>query len=613
MNTDHIKTVFREYLVDPYARYALLINGPWGSGKTFFWENELKPLVEGAGKQPLYLSLNGISSRAVLEQQLFIRMWKFLNRGESPRKTQFLQLLGNAASALAKKKLDMNLPELLRGLALESGINDHYLLCFDDLERCQLVLPEILGFINDYVEHLGLKVLILSDESRIHTDQPDFAGIKEKVIGRTFNFRPDHAAILPQLIKKYAGDHEVLTFLHSQESFICELLNAFKEDNLRIIDSFLAVLVRLFSFLKDRNEDLIRDVLVFTLAISIEHKRGELTSADAGDYKNLSILEMAAQQTSRPGEDTTLQLPDYIKEDYPRSFFARYLKGQSRQFYLWKPVFDFILSGYLDAAALEADLDTRDTDKIPDHLSCFPRLINYHFRHLDDQEFAELVKKVADYAEQGLYQIYDYLQIADFYFYFADQGLITAKYERILDMARKGLGKAAKRGETNDEVYGNMMHFQKDNEESEKFKEEVANVHIDIIRRRRAGVMKQLSKHIKEGQIDQITRLFHEHRADPDFFPAAHMDDFCKIIRHAPNRSLSQIARIFSERYNTGLCQLLTGDAEPLRVLDSHIDMELLIGYSGLRRFVLTELSKAVKDGLACVDYAKKNPLRAKK
>jgi hypothetical protein len=105
MNTDHIKTVFREYLADPHEQYAILINGSWGSGKTYFWENELKPIAEAAGKQALYISLNGISGRAALEQLLFIRMWKFLNHGNSARKTQIMQLLGSIVSALTKKSL----------------------------------------------------------------------------------------------------------------------------------------------------------------------------------------------------------------------------------------------------------------------------------------------------------------------------------------------------------------------------------------------------------------------------------------------------------------------------------------------------------------------------
>jgi len=366
MNTDHIKAVFREYLADPHAQYAILINGPWGSGKTYFWDNELKPVAVTAGKEPLYVSLNGISSRAVLEQLLFIRMWKFLNRGENPRKSQFLQLMGNAASAWTRKKLDMNLPELLRGLALESGINDHYLLCFDDLERCQLPLPETLGFINDFVEHYQLKVLILSDESKVSQSQADFAGIKEKVIGRTLNFQPDHALILPRLLERYATDNGALAFLRQQEPFIRGLLTSFQEDNLRIIDGFLAAVVRMYPVFSERNEKAIREALLCALTISIDYKRGRLTSTDTGDYKELSVLEMVEQQTSNPGQDTGMLLPDFIKGTYARDFFLRFLRGQEVSFHLWKPVFDFILSGYLDEPALRAEFDARDPDLIPE-------------------------------------------------------------------------------------------------------------------------------------------------------------------------------------------------------------------------------------------------------
>jgi hypothetical protein len=612
MNTDHIKTVFGEYLLNPHAQYAILINGPWGSGKTFFWENQLKPFAVEAGKDPLYISLNGISTRVALEQLLFIRMWKFLNRSESHRKTQFLQLLGNAASALARKKLDMNLPELLRGFALESGINDHYLLCFDDLERCQMPLAETLGFINDFVEHHRMKAVILSDESRVNQSQPDFAGIKEKIIGRTFNIGPDHTLILPHLMERHASQDSVLTFLQQYEPFILNMLISFKEDNLRIIDAFLSAVVRMYLVFSGRNEKTVQEALLCALTITIEHKRGRLTSQDVGDYKNLPILEMAAQQTSKPGQDTELLLPDFIK-DYARDFFMRYLKGQAIRFHLWKSIYDFILSGYLDEAALQSSFDARDPDRVPDYIVCYTQLINYRFRHLEDIQFKAFTNKVCRYAEEGLYQIYDYLLIADFYFYFSDNGLITLSYQQILFFVKIGLGKAAKRGETNDEVYGNMMHFKKDNDETEKFKEVVSMVHLNIVRQRKHSIMQQIGGHIREGEIDEITRLFHEHRTDTDLLPASRMEDFCNVIRDAPNRSISQLAKIFGERYNVGLCQLLTDDAEPLGVLDRYLDTQLLIGTGGIRRFVLGELSQAVKEGISGVEYAKKHPLKSRK
>ncbi|HEX8023527.1 hypothetical protein, partial [Mucilaginibacter sp.] len=279
----------------------------------------------------------------------------------------------------------------------------------------------------------------------------------------------------------------------------------------------------------------------------------------------------------------------------------------------WNSVFDFILSGYLDEVKLRAEFESRDPDRVPDHLVCFPLVVNYKFRHLSDDAFLINAEKTLRYAEEGLYSIYDYLQIAVFYFYFSDKGLISLDYERILISLRKGLGKAAQRGEIDDDKYRNLMHFQRDNPVAEEFKQEISMVHINIIRQQKQSIMRRINGHIREGEIDEITKLFQEHQADNNLLPAAHMEDMCQMITEAPNRSISQLAVIFEERYNAGLCQLLTDDAEPLQILDSHLDMLLLITAKGVRQFVLREFSKAIKEGIIGVNHAKKHPLKSRR
>jgi len=253
------------------------------------------------------------------------------------------------------------------------------------------------------------------------------------------------------------------------------------------------------------------------------------------------------------------------------------------------------------------ELDAWDPKCIPDHLVCYSQLINYNFRHLDDDKFAILVNKVVRYAEEGLYHIYDYLRIADFYFYFCDNKLINLSYKDILTFARIGLGKAAKRGEYDGEAYGNMMHFPKDNKETEKFKEEISMVHFNMVRQQRQSIMQRINKHIIEGDIEQMMGLFREHRLDTDLLPASNMEDLCSVISNAPNRAISELAKVFSKRYSIGLCHILTADDEPLGVLDKFLDIQLLLNLTGIRHFVLGELSKAVKDGIKGIKQVKQS------
>ena len=35
-----------DYIRSDYTDYAIMLNGEWGSGKTYFWNNKIKPKIE---------------------------------------------------------------------------------------------------------------------------------------------------------------------------------------------------------------------------------------------------------------------------------------------------------------------------------------------------------------------------------------------------------------------------------------------------------------------------------------------------------------------------------------------------------------------------------------
>ena len=47
MRDDEIKGVIKEYLNNPKAEYAIMIDGAWGSGKTYFLTHSLMEILEG--------------------------------------------------------------------------------------------------------------------------------------------------------------------------------------------------------------------------------------------------------------------------------------------------------------------------------------------------------------------------------------------------------------------------------------------------------------------------------------------------------------------------------------------------------------------------------------
>ncbi len=181
-------TKFLDYYVDPSRPfdYAVMVNGPWGSGKTHL----VKEFLKGRSSlKPLYVTLNGISSVDQIEQEFYRLLHpKLSSRG--------MRIAAAAARALAKGALKMDfsteesgtlnfsMPEI--DLTKDLANPRNRLLIFDDLERCKMPLGEVLGYINGLVEHDGLKAIILANETEIRTYvEIRYDEIREKLIGQT--------------------------------------------------------------------------------------------------------------------------------------------------------------------------------------------------------------------------------------------------------------------------------------------------------------------------------------------------------------------------------------------------------------------------------------------
>ncbi len=67
MESKYIEDVFEDYLKTKETNDSILINGSWGSGKTYFWKTTLIDLCKKDNFKPIYLTLNGINKIETLD------------------------------------------------------------------------------------------------------------------------------------------------------------------------------------------------------------------------------------------------------------------------------------------------------------------------------------------------------------------------------------------------------------------------------------------------------------------------------------------------------------------------------------------------------------------
>ena len=92
MTREEIIRHVRDYVRDEKAQYAVLIDSPWGSGKTYLYDHHLvdavsTAIMDGEPKENIYISLYGIATIDALAKQLMTNFMLHLKwkRGNSSK------------------------------------------------------------------------------------------------------------------------------------------------------------------------------------------------------------------------------------------------------------------------------------------------------------------------------------------------------------------------------------------------------------------------------------------------------------------------------------------------------------------------------------------------
>lgn len=188
MTEQQIKEEVLRYINDSSYNYAILIDGEWGSGKTFFIKNalskEIEKQEEGREKPRVikYISLYGCKTLNDVQENI---AWSFAENARDKIKDKAnWSATGDVVSGnilLSSKKIgNAILKKFLPETSLYEITSDwlslgSYIFIFDDLERCDCALNEVFGFLNELVEHENTKVIVVANEKELSgIAEPDY-------------------------------------------------------------------------------------------------------------------------------------------------------------------------------------------------------------------------------------------------------------------------------------------------------------------------------------------------------------------------------------------------------------------------------------------------------
>ena len=478
-----------DYIRSDYTDYAIMINGEWGSGKTYFWNNKIRNKIESMqvnGKKltTIYMSLYGISNLEEISKKIFIETTQLMDKNLK----KFMDSNGQTTiPEYAKTGLDMaNFFGVTQNGDKIDYANffstDDKVLCFDDLERANVDVIDILGYINNFVEHDHIKTIIICNEKELSTklksnniemktfiatylldkeskllttDKPmvekikdtiedvfdkanDYERIKEKLIGETFEYQPEFAYIINGILMRYEKYPDLIRFLKSNTGLITSTFEKSGTRNLRILKHALADFKKVFDMVTssypNTNNRILQTMLIFTIAISFEIKAGKITKdkfinvKDNEEYKSIVV-------SSRIFMDN--------RQFYIKEFDNNYYYNFKAEYRFFKFIEIFVRTRIFDMKIFKRDMEdiinTIDTSNLPG----YKRLLTEEYWKISDDEFPKVVNDVLDTVKNGKMRLIDIVKMYAYFMYFLNKDLILQDEETLKSTFINGLNIAS--------------------------------------------------------------------------------------------------------------------------------------------------------------------------
>ena len=503
-----IINVVKDYLTRE-TNNALLITGQWGVGKTYFFDNKLSEEIkeisikknESVKYKPIRISLSGVTSIDDIERRIVAELYPSLNKGTKIGKGIFKFLL-------SVPKIKEYIPEIPNSDVIDSE-TDNLIICFDDLERRSKTFPidSLIGYINNLTENNNLKTIIIANIDKIK-NKKSFNKIKEKLIGREIEYKINIEEVFDTLIQNEFQSFSVYTeFLQKEKNFICSFFQDYK--NIRTLKFILTRYHDIYSqieiiapniqYVQSNKEALLKDTLLFTIAIAIEYKKGKVTRNSKEEVDNKFRITQKDIRRLLDDKSSSEQKNDE-EETILEKIKSNYYFQNNFSYYFYESIFDYIVGlNILDKDLLDKDIKEKykisEDNTIPECYITYNRINSDEVFSMSNDNYKQLLTNMLFYVDNGEYRLEHYNRIYNLVLSFNNP--LKIKEDKLKNRIIKGMKKNKDKFVYNPELPNKLLYesdvdknekeiidlcLKINNEkEEEKHKEESANL-IDLLK-----------------------------------------------------------------------------------------------------------------------------------
>lgn len=319
MTYDELNNYILDYLENDKTNSAIMLSGGWGTGKSYYIKNTLKPFMKDHDKECVIISLYGLQDIAEISKAIYIEL-RLKKASEAINheaiKTTWVALKTVAKGVSSFFGVDLSQDDNSLQSLYESINLSGKLLVFEDVERASIDVIELLGYINNLVEQGDVKALLVCNENEIAKKvkiekEPDensknnkkeyildytekakeYLAYKEKTIVDTLVFEPDIKATLLSIIDDF--DNENLS-KYKTDSFCQDVNTIFHWEKSVNFRTFIFATQKFLDILKHIDtskypDDFITKIYYSIIAFSIRYKENRNIKWDGNSNYSLDL------------------------------------------------------------------------------------------------------------------------------------------------------------------------------------------------------------------------------------------------------------------------------------------------------------------------------------
>lgn len=608
---DELVESILDYIRKPYTDHAIMINGEWGSGKTYFWNNKVKSKIEsieidGKRYKTIYMSLYGISNLDDISKKIFIEMNPNLNK--SIKKILDMR---NVSSIPEYVKTGIDMANSFGFMQTNDKVDyakffdiDDKVLCFDDLERANVDVIDVLGYINNFVEHDHMKTIIICNEKELskklkstnvemktfiatyilshegkikaenkneeadsslaeeQEDKPmveliedkiehifdkanDYERIKEKLIGETFEYIPEFTYIINGVLMRYESNPTLIQFLRRNSNLITQTFNRSGTRNLRILKHALNDFQKIFETTKkyypDISDIVLKSLLIFTIAISFEIKAGKVTKDKLKDINSLEEYK------------TILVASKVLKDNrqfYIKEFDNNYYFTFKTDYRFFKFVEKYVRTRIFDMRTFKDDMETIVAQENREQMPSYKRLLTEDYWKIADSEFNKVITETLEDVKAGKLQLAEYFKLYVIFNFFIQKNLIDidSEYLKLTFVNGMNLAAATSKYCKDIDAYMSGTNLIDMDDNITYMLEHFNNLNLQTKEKEYIEISKEMFEMIPD-KMDKLSDIFAEEHVDVPIMKYYNMNTLFERILLLENEDVVLLKDLITARY----------------------------------------------------------------